>query len=119
MEFALYCIDKPDSAALRASSRLGHLENLVRHADHVRYGGPLLDEQNQPKGSLLVMSFPQRADLDRFMASDPYFISGMFESVTVWPTRQVFPEQSPGSIQQEIERQRRQPARSRRSPPRG
>jgi uncharacterized protein YciI len=106
MEFVLYCIDAPDAAPTRARVRLAHLEHALRHRAHFRYGGPLLDDAGATKGSLMVMDFPDRPALDAYLAGDPYFQSGMFASVAVWPSRQIFPEVVPGALQRELQRQR-------------
>jgi uncharacterized protein len=38
------------------------------------------------------VDYPNRAEVDRFLAEDPYGKAGLFQSVTVRPFRKVFPE---------------------------
>lgn len=105
MEFVLYCLDKPDNAEARRRARAPHLRFIMGRPEIFRYGGPLLGPDGQTRGSLIVLDLPDRAALDRYLAEDPYFTSGLFASVTVWPSRQVIPETAPGLLQKELERQ--------------
>lgn len=102
MEFILYCIDKPNRAALRSTLRVPHLR-YVKDRQHVfRFGGPMLDDAGRPRGSLMILELPDRAALRAHMAGDPFFGGNLFESVTIWETRQVMPEAEPGGLQREL-----------------
>ena len=93
MLYVLTCLDKPDAAALRAETRPAHLDYIRARVERVLLAGPLLAEDGKtPIGSLLVVDFANRAELDRFSAEDPYVKAGLFQSVTVRPFRKVFPE---------------------------
>lgn len=93
MQFAVYCLDKPNHAQVRADNRPAHVEFLTRHNDHIVLAGPLLGDDGQSMiGSLLVMDFADRAALDRFLAADPYAKAGLFQSVAVKPFRKSFPK---------------------------
>jgi len=89
--FAIHCIDKPDSQALRAETRAAHLAHVDTLADRVLVAGPLLDMEGQPMGSLLIIDFPERRDAVAFAAADPYAQAGLFASVAVTSWRKVFP----------------------------
>lgn len=106
MDFILICKDKPNSGALRQNLRGPHLEFIADKQHLFKFGGPMLDDQNQMKGSLLVMTFPDRAALDAYLAKDPYFTGGLFESVTIHATRQIVPELEPGLLAKEIAKQK-------------
>jgi uncharacterized protein YciI len=55
--------------------------------------GPLLGEDGTSMiGSLLVVEFPDRAAVDRFVAADPYSKAGLFQSVSIRPFRKAFPQ---------------------------
>lgn len=101
MEFALYCIDNPEHAALRVQLRSEHLAYAAERQLAFRFGGPLLDDAGQPRGSLMILELPDRAALQAHMAGDPFFASDLFESVTVWVTRQVMPEREAGALARE------------------
>jgi uncharacterized protein YciI len=104
MEFVLYCIDMPGRAALRRDIRPAHLEYVGSRQERFRYGGPLLDEAGEARGSLMILDVPDRAALDAHIAGDPFFSSDLFESVTVWASRQVLPERGAGGLRAEMVR---------------
>lgn len=103
MDFILYCLDKPNRADTRREVRPLHLEYITQRQDTFRYGGPLLDEHGQVKGSLMIVNAPDRAALERHMRGDPYFGADLFGSVTVWASRQVIPEANPGALRAELD----------------
>lgn len=102
MKFALYCIDNPGSAALRATLRVPHLVYTQSRQHAFHYGGPLLDEAGQPRGSLMILELPDRAALDAHMHGDPFFGAGLFASVSIWTTRQVMPQTEAGALEREL-----------------
>ena len=54
--------------------------------------GPLLsDDGERPLGSLLIMEFDDRSQVQAFAEGDPYAKAGLFESVTIRPFRKVLP----------------------------
>ncbi|MDE2477043.1 MAG: YciI family protein [Alphaproteobacteria bacterium] len=87
--FAISCIDKPDSLALRMATRQSHLtyanggQTLVK----VKLGGPYLDEQGNMAGSLLIVEAPDRRAVEEFSRNDPYVTAGLFQSVEIRPYR--------------------------------
>ncbi len=88
MLFAITCLDKPDSLALRMATRPDHVAYLA--AGQVAYGGPLLDAAGQPCGSLLVVEAADQAAAAMFAAGDPYAQAGLFASTTIHGFRPVF-----------------------------
>ena len=90
MPYAIIAKDKPGSTGLRAELRPAHVEHLTRHATKVLAAGPLLaDDAATPIGSLIILDTEDRAELDAFIAADPYTEGGLFQSVTVMPWRKV------------------------------
>ena len=106
MDFILYCLDKPDRTHVRRKVRAAHLAYIAGRQDTFRYGGPLLDERGHVRGSLMILSAPDRAALESHMRGDPYFGADLFESVTIWASRQVIPETVPGALRAEVEQER-------------
>lgn len=93
MLFAIHCIDKPDSQAVRAANRAAHLEHVADHQDRILTAGPLLsDDGAQMMGSLLVLDFADRAEVEKFIKDDPYNKAGLFIRVDVKVYRAVFPK---------------------------
>jgi uncharacterized protein YciI len=92
MQFMVYCLDKPESGALRAANRAAHLEYLKGYMSNIVTAGPLLTEDGQTMiGSLLLVEFPARSDAERFSVGDPYRKAGLFQTVTITPWRKVLP----------------------------
>ena len=89
--FAIHCIDKPDSADLRASTRPEHLAYIGKIVDSVLVAGPLLGLDGAPIGSLLIIDFADRKAAIQFAADDPYALAGLFASVAVTAWKKVFP----------------------------
>lgn len=90
MAFMIYCRDKSDHLDLRMANRPAHVEHLIAHEKHLLTAGPLLDGDRMV-GSLLVVDFATRAEVDAFLEADPYTKAGLFQSVTVMPYKNVFP----------------------------
>ena len=105
MYFVIVAKDKP-TGDLRAKLRKQHLQFIADKQDLFRFGGPLLADDGRVVGSLMILQLPDRAALDGYMAADPYFKDGgIFESVTVHQTRWIVPEETPGALAAEIEKQ--------------
>lgn len=92
MLFALICTDKPGSQSVRLDNRPAHLAYLESFADQIAYAGPLLDREDRPCGSLIVIEVPDRNAAENFAAGDPYARAGLFEGVEIRHTKQVFPK---------------------------
>jgi uncharacterized protein len=89
--FAIHCIDKPGSLALRMATRPDHLAYLEGIKADILAAGPLLDGDGQPMGSLLIVDFADRKAAIEFAAADPYALAGLFASVAVTAWRKVLP----------------------------
>jgi uncharacterized protein YciI len=93
MHFVVYCLDKSGHGQVRANNRDAHLAYLKEHSASIVFAGPMLDDAGTGMiGSLLVMDFPDRAAVDKFVAGDPYGHAGLFASVRVAPWRKVYPQ---------------------------
>src|SRR3546814_2597680 len=92
MDFLVIGLDRPDGGRRRQELRLAHLEYVADKQDRLKYGGPLLDGDGRATGSVLILSFQDRAALAAHLGGDPYFRDGLFEAVFIRETRQVVPE---------------------------
>lgn len=79
----------PDALARRMAARPAHLEATrpLKDAGHFIEGGAILNEAGQMIGSVLIMAFDTRADLDKWLANDPYTTGGVWKQVDVRPFR--------------------------------
>jgi uncharacterized protein YciI len=93
----LFCLigrDGPDALELRRQQRPDHLANIEPLADagRLRFAGPLVGDDGEPCGSVIVFEAEDLASARELMASDPYVTGGVFAEWEVLATRQVFPE---------------------------
>ena len=94
--FVLLGRDGVRGVELRKLHRDAHLQNLQRLVDDERvvFAGPLRDGQGVPRGSVVVFAAPDLDSARRIADGDPYTREGVFESVEVFETLQVFPKPS-------------------------
>ena len=90
MLFAIICTDKPASLDLRHATRPQHLAYLETYGSRLVQAGPLLDKDDRPCGSLLIVDVADWAEAAGFAEADPYNRSGLFEAVLIRPYRQVY-----------------------------
>ena len=91
MPFAIMALDKPGAGQVRADNRPAHLEHLDRFAAKLLAGGAVLaDDGATPVGSLIVFDSEDRAEVEAFVAADPFTKAGLFASVSIYPWRKVF-----------------------------
>jgi uncharacterized protein len=84
-QFALVCIDKPNSLSVRMGAREAHLA-WVR-TQPLKLGGPFLDDNGDMAGSLMIIEAPDMEAARAFSAADPYTQAGLWESVAIRPFR--------------------------------
>ena len=95
----LFCLigrDGPRGLERRKQQRGPHLENMepLEQAGRLRYAGPLLGDDGEPCGSVIVFEAADLAAAREFAAADPYVTGGVFAEWEVLGTRQVFPQAS-------------------------
>jgi uncharacterized protein YciI len=89
MLFVVTAFDRPGAAELRARHRPAHLEYLKGRANQIRAGGAMLDSDEQPIGSMLIIEAADRAAAEALVAGDPFRTESVFERVEVRPWRAV------------------------------
>ena len=95
MLFTLYCIDKPHSTERRLALRTLHRAHVATVADRLAAAGPLFaDDGVTMVGSLLIVDFEDRAALDAWLKDEPFTQQGVYESVTVRPFLNVWPQRT-------------------------
>jgi uncharacterized protein YciI len=85
--FAMVCIDRPDSLAVRMGAREAHLAYVRERAAMVKLGGPILDAAGDMAGSLMIVEADDLAAAQAFNANDPYTLAGLWQSVDIRPFR--------------------------------
>jgi uncharacterized protein YciI len=91
MAYFITCIDKPNSLekALICQGRVT-LNYLTRFRSKLLTAGPLICKDGKPYGSLLILDFKIRSELDDFLKNDPYSLGGLFEEVIIKEFKKVF-----------------------------
>jgi uncharacterized protein YciI len=83
MLFVIICTDRPDGLELRLATRPAHIAYLTTYADRVVHGGPMLNQEGRPCGSVLLVDVEDQATAEGFAAGDPYAKAGLFESTVI------------------------------------
>ncbi|MFD3188932.1 YciI family protein [Sedimentitalea sp. HM32M-2] len=80
MLYALIARDKPDALQTRLDNRAAHLA-YIEETGVVAQAGPLLDDQQQMVGSLLILDVADMAAARAWADGDPYAKAGLFAGV--------------------------------------
>ncbi|UCE61459.1 MAG: hypothetical protein JSU63_06860 [Phycisphaerales bacterium] len=94
-QFIMIGWDGPNGARRREKHRdrhLSHIEDLDR-AGKIAFAGPIRDDMGERSiGAVVVFEAESLEDAQAVADKDPYVAGGVFETVTVNPFKQVFPE---------------------------
>ena len=91
MQWLIIARDGRDTHASerRLAARFAHLENAARlqaHG-HLLIGGALTDEEGGMIGTAAIAQFETRAELDDWLATDPYETGDVWREIEVYPYR--------------------------------
>ena len=89
MQFLVIAADGQDAHERRLALRDKHLAvaNHLRTTGNLLYAVATLDANGQPNGSMQVVEFNSRADLDRSLQQEPYVTGKVWAKVDVTPCR--------------------------------
>ena len=82
MRFALMTKDNPGALQTRMDNREAHLA-YIAETGVVEMAGPVLDDDGQMCGSLIVLDVEDMAAAQDWADNDPYAKAGLFEAVTL------------------------------------
>lgn len=82
MRFALMTKDTPGALQTRLDNRDAHLA-YIAETDVVEMAGPVLDDDGQMCGSLIVLEVADLAAAQAWADNDPYAKAGLFSDVTL------------------------------------
>ena len=85
MQFLITAYDGENMLEKRMEVRPRHLENMSRVNGKVLCAGGILDEAGNMKGSVLIIDFDSRDQLDAYLKTEPYIIENIWEKVTAEP----------------------------------
>ena len=60
-----------------------HLEGMERLKEHLIAAGGLLDDEGKLKGSVLIMEFQNRDEVDEYLANEIYVKEHVWEKIAV------------------------------------
>ena len=83
MQFVITAHDGEGMYEKRMSIRSQHLENMERIKEHVVCAGGLVDEDGLLAGSVLVLEYDSRDQLDEYLANEPYIREQVWADVQV------------------------------------
>ena len=91
MQFLVLAHDGTDAEApaRRQRVRADHLAaaGRLKARGHFILGGAILDPEGRMVGSAVVFDFPDRAQLDDYLARDPYVTGKVWQHIEVHPFR--------------------------------
>lgn len=93
MQFIVKAYDGEGMLGKRMAVRPRHLKGMARLSSHVICAGGLLDESGKMKGSVLIMDFTDRTELDAYLSGEPYVLEGVWEKIEVERMNVVIPKQ--------------------------
>ena len=85
MQFVITAYDGKNVLDKRMAVRPRHLEGMQKLIDHIVCAGGILDDEGKPKGSVLVMNFESRNELDAYLAGEPYVVEGVWDKIVIEP----------------------------------
>jgi uncharacterized protein YciI len=91
MLFVFRCLDKPGHLSLRQQHRAAHLDYLKTFGECLQGAGPLLNDDENMCGSIVILELADQTAAESFAANDPYAKAGLFESVTIDRWNKVLP----------------------------
>ena len=83
VQFVIRAYDGKGMLEKRMEVRPRHLEGMERIRQHVVCAGGMLDDDGKMIGSLLVMEFENREQLDEYLAHEPYVVEHVWDKIEV------------------------------------
>ena len=83
MQFIVKAYDGANMLEKRMEVRPRHLEGMQKLGKHVICAGGLLDDAGKMKGSVLILDFAARAELDAYLENEPYVTEHVWEKIEV------------------------------------
>lgn len=89
MQYIITAYDGTDDKALerRLAVREEHLsqvETRFNEGQHL-YGGAILDDNGKMIGSIMVVDYPSREELDEWLQVEPYVVGNVWQKIDIQP----------------------------------
>ena len=91
MQFCIMAYDGEDADARerRMAARKAHIalsDKAIARGEQL-VGAALLDEDGNMRGSVMIVEFPSRQELDAWLAIEPYVTCNVWQKIEVMPCR--------------------------------
>jgi uncharacterized protein YciI len=91
MQFVLICRDGADDKALdrRLAARAAHIamgDEAVKRNEQL-VGAAMLNDAGAMCGSVMIVDFPSRKELDDWLKVEPYVIGGVWKDIEIIPCK--------------------------------
>ena len=83
MTYLITCTDKENSIDLRLSTREEHIKYLKKLKKKLILAGPILDKNNNPVGTVLIVDFDNLNAVKKFLNEDPYSKVNLFNDIKI------------------------------------
>ena len=89
MQFIVNGYDGTDEKALqrRLAAREEHLKSVETRfqAGEFLYGAALLDDEGKMKGSMMIVEYSSREELDNWLKVEPYVLGDVWQKIDILP----------------------------------
>ena len=91
MQYIVMAYDGNDEKALerRLAAREEHLKSVqqrYKEGQHL-YGAAILDDDGNMIGSMMVVDFPSREELDNWLKVEPYMVGNVWKKIEIQPCK--------------------------------
>ena len=82
-QFVIKAYDGKGKLDKRMEVRRRHFEGMEKMKEHILCAGGMLDKDGKMMGSLLIMEFESRDQLDEYLSKEPYVVEHVWERIEV------------------------------------
>ena len=82
-QYVIKAYDGEGKLDRRMEVRPRHFEGMEKMKEHILCAGGMLDDDGKMIGSLLVIEFENREQLDEYLAHEPYVVEHVWERIEV------------------------------------
>lgn len=82
-QYVIKAYDGEGKLDKRMEVRPRHFEGMEKMKEHILCAGGMLDDDGKMIGSLLVIEFKNREQLDEYLAHEPYVVEHVWERIEV------------------------------------
>lgn len=87
MQFVVIGLDATDdeAASRRLKMRQAHIDmgEQLRQAGNMWYGAALLHDDGSMKGSMILVDFTDKSELQEWLDKEPYVTGGVWKDITI------------------------------------